>query len=155
MKKQHKTYLLLVIVLLVWGIIGFQFVRAINPSTSTTESSARNEKFEPKKIKERDTFSIVADYRDPFLGTVRISEDRPKKTSKKPLEKEIPKKKIAYTGFVTDGSKNQRIYFVTIEGQQLMMDVNDIVHEVKLVKGTKSHIQVSYNGISETISLNQ
>jgi hypothetical protein len=154
-KKQHKTYLLLALVLVVWGMIGYHFVNAINPPTKTPQLVASNEKFVPKKIKERENFSIVADYRDPFLGTVKTPNRGMRKTAVKTLKKEVPKKNITYTGFITDKGNNQKIFFVTIDGQQQMMTVNDTFQEVKLVQGTKSYIKVVYKGVSEKIALAQ
>ena len=149
-KKKHKTYLLLALVLLVWGMIGYKFVNAINPSTETPQLVAANEKFVPKKIKERENFSIVADYRDPFLGTVSTPNSGMRKTAVKSV-----KKNITYTGFITDKGNNQKIFFVTIDGQQQMMSLNDTFKEVKLVQGSKSYIKVVYKGNSEKISLIQ
>lgn len=155
MKKQHKTYLLLVLVLLVWGMIGYKFVNVINLSTNTPQLVASNEKFVPKKIKEREIFSIVADYRDPFLGTIKKRNSGMRSNAVKSVKKEVPKKHITYTGFITDKGNNQKIFFVTIEGQQQMMSLNDTFHEVKLVQGTKSFIKVVYKGIYEKISIIQ
>ena len=154
MKKQHRTYLLLAFVLLVWGIIGYRFVNAINPSKEDPQVITTNEKFVPKKIKKREDFSIVADYRDPFLGTVKTPTVDKKKTLSKSIQTKIPKKNIVYTGFISDQGTVPNIFFLTIEGQQQMMSLNDTFQEVKLIKGTKSYIMVSYNGSSEKISLN-
>ncbi|WP_218822518.1 hypothetical protein [Maribacter sedimenticola] len=155
MKKQHKTYLLLALVLLVWGMIGYKFVNAINPSTNIPQLVDSSEKFVPKIIKERESFSIVADYRDPFLGTIKKPKSGIRKTAVKPVKKEVPKRNVTYTGFITDKGNNQKIFFVTIDGQQQMMSLNDTYQEVKLVQGTKNYIKVVYKGISEKISLIQ
>ncbi|CAG2532851.1 hypothetical protein MAR621_03045 [Maribacter dokdonensis] len=154
MKKQHRTYLLLAIVLLVWGIIGYRFVNALNPSKEDPQVITTNERFVPKKIKKREDFSLVADYRDPFLGTVKTPTADKKKPVPKPIQAKVPKKNIVYTGFISDQGTVPNIFFVTIEGQQEMMSLNDTFQEVKLIKGTKSYITVSYNGSSEKISLN-
>ncbi|SHK12457.1 hypothetical protein SAMN04488007_2087 [Maribacter aquivivus] len=155
MKKQYKTYLLLAVVLLVWGMIGYKFVSAINPSVESDNSAVTAEKFVPKEIKEREQFAIVADYRDPFLGTMKTPASGRKKKVSKTVKKELPKKNISYTGFITDKASKQKIFFVTIDGQQQMMGLKDTFNEVKLVQGTNSYIKVSYNGISEKIILAQ
>ncbi|MEP2236881.1 MAG: hypothetical protein ABJI22_00895 [Maribacter sp.] len=155
MKKQHKTYLLLAVVLLVWGMIGYKFVSAINPSIENNDSAVKAEKFVPKEIKEREQFTIVANYRDPFLGTIKTPASNRKKNVSKTVKKELPKKNINYTGFITDKANKQKIFFVTIDGQQQMMSLKDTFKEVKLVQGTNSYIKVSYNGISEKINLAQ
>ena len=155
MKKQHKTYLLLAVVLLVWGMIGYKFVSAINPAVESDNSVAIAERFVPKEIKEREQFTIVADYRDPFLGTEKTPVTSPKKKISKVIKKEVPKKNISYTGFITDNASKQKIFFVTIDGQQQMMGLKDTFKDVKLTNGTNSYIKVSYNGISEKIILAQ
>ncbi|WP_321827247.1 hypothetical protein [Maribacter dokdonensis] len=155
MKKQHKTYLLLAVVLLVWGMIGYKFVNAVNPSVEIDSTVDVAEKFAPKELKEREYFTIVADYRDPFLGTVKTPVSNRKKNASKKVKEVLPKKNISYTGFITDNASKQKIFFVIIDGQQQMMSVKDIFKEVRLVQGTKSYIKVSYNGIIEKINLAQ
>lgn len=155
MKKQHKTYLLLAVVLLVWGMIGYKFVSAINPSVENNNTAVTAEKFVTKEIKEREQFTIVADYRDPFLGTMKTPSSSRKKKVSKTVKKELPKKNISYTGFITDKASKQKIFFITIDGQQQMMSLKDTFKEVKLIQGTNSYIKVSYNGISEKIILAQ
>ena len=112
-------------------------------------------RFVPKEIKEREQFTIVADYRDPFLGTEKTPVTSPKKKISKVIKKEVPKKNISYTGFITDNASKQKIFFVTIDGQQQMMGLKDTFKDVKLTNGTNSYIKVSYNGISEKIILAQ
>lgn len=152
-KKQHKTYVLLALVLLVWGVIGYKVVNVINPSTETSQTASLSGKFVPKQIKEKESFSIVADYRDPFLGTVKTPNKSTRKIAVTSVQKEIPKKKISYTGFITDKGKNQKIFFITIEGQQQMMSLNDTFQDVKLLQGTTNYIKVLYKGTSEKIAL--
>ncbi|WP_437368397.1 hypothetical protein [Maribacter litoralis] len=155
MKKQHKTYLLLAVVLLVWGMIGYKFVSAINPSVESNDKVVVADKFVPKEIKEREQFTIVAEYRDPFLGTIRNPASNRRKKVSIIVKKDLPKKNIVYTGFITDKGSKQKIFFVTIDGQQQMMGLKDTFKEVKLVQGTNSYIKVSYNGILEKIILAQ
>ena len=156
MKKNQKTYLLLTVVIGIWGLIAFKILNAANPEPAKMGPIASNEVFVPKKIKHRDTFSIKADYRDPFLGTIVANKKVKKKVApKKKVEKAIPQKKISYTGFITDGASKQKIFFVTIEGQQHMMGLNETVQEVKLVRGSKDKITVRCNGKTRTIALTE
>ena len=151
MKNKNKTYLLLAIVLIVWGILGIKIVGAINPEPNEGLTTVITEKFVPKAIKERDTFSIVANYRDPFLGTL------PKGTLKKkrvvPKKEKLPEKIIMYSGSIMDAKTKKRIFFVSIDGQQHMLSKNDIMDEVRLVSGNTNWIKVKYQGKTKTISL--
>lgn len=148
MKKNNKTYVLLAVVIGVWGIIGYKFISAVNPTPKEIVEVASDKIFTPQEPKERTVFSITANYRDPFLGTVNA----PKKTPRK-AQKQVPKKSIQYTGFIGDTNSNENIFFVTVNGQQQMMSVNETFQEVKLVRGTKSSIKVKYGGSTHTIQL--
>ena len=155
MKKNHKTYLLVSLVLIVWGILGFKVVNSISPSTNVKLSTASSEKFVPKAIKERDTFSILADYRDPFLGTMPKKKVLGKPKIVRPKKKKAPEKQIAYTGFITESTSGNKIFFVSIENRQYMMSIGDIQNEVKLIAGSKEVVKVRYSGINKTIPLTQ
>jgi len=154
LKKNNRTYLLLAVVIGIWGIIGFKIIKASNPYPKLVVQMTSNEIFEPKQVKKRDTFSIAANYRDPFLGTVHAPK-KMRKTTSKVVKKQVPDKVISYTGFITDKASKQKVFFVTIEGQQQMMGLNDTFKDVKLIRGTKDKIKVRYNGKTQNIAIKQ
>lgn len=152
MKKQSKTYILLAVVLGIWGLIGFKFFSAVNPASPEILAIVSNKIFVPKQIKERDTFSISANYRDPFLGAIQVVKKKLKKRTNTAAKKEVlPTKLIQYTGFITASNSNQKIFFVSVDGEQQMMSINDTFQEVKLVRGTKNSIGVRYNGKTQNV----
>ena len=67
MKNKKSTYILLPIVLLIWGMLIYQFF-----SYSVTDEAPENTPTEfnvkPFKLKERSLFTVNVAYRDPFLG---------------------------------------------------------------------------------------
>lgn len=153
MKNKNKTYLLLAVVLVVWGILGIKIVGAINPEPNEDLTAVITEKFVPKAIKERDTFSIVANYRDPFLGTLPKGTLKKKQKRVAPKKEKLPEKTILYSGSIMDAQTKKRIFFVSINGQQHMFSRNDAVDEVRLVSGNTNWIKVRYQGKTKTISL--
>jgi len=154
-KKNNKTYVLLAVVISIWGIIGYKFISTINPAPKEIVQTTSDKIFTPQQLKKRTVFSITANYRDPFLGTVSTPPKKVKKTTFKKAQKQVPKKSIQYTGFIGDTNSNENIFFVTVNGQQQMMSVNDTFQEVKLVRGTKSTIKVKYGGATRTIQLTE
>ena len=155
MKKKKKTYLLLIVVLAIWGLLGFKIVGALHTDEPEQELALVSQKFIPTILKKRDTFSVVANYRDPFLGTMPKS-NIPKKVKKKVIKKpELPKKNIRYSGLVSQNNTKNSIFFVSIDGQQHMMTKNEVVADVKLVSGTTESIKVRYHNRTETIALSQ
>ena len=150
MKKQYKTYLLLAVVLLVWGLIGFRIVKAINPSNEKEKPNFEIKEFAYKKVIKKKAFFVKADYRDPFLGTY------PKKKSKKRVyKKQVVENwpSIEFLGTMGDKNGRNNMYFVSINGKQELMQVPQKIGEVKLISGTKKQIKVSYKGKRKSILL--
>ncbi|MEO1486503.1 MAG: hypothetical protein AAFU57_12195 [Bacteroidota bacterium] len=152
MQQKRKTYLLLALVVVVWGILGFRIVKTLSPDSDNSPVVVSTTDFSIPEIK-NDSFAISANYRDPFLGTW-AKADKPAKTKKK-LKKVPPPPKIPviYSGSMAENGKKGRMFFVTINGKQHLMRVNQTVEKVRLLKGNKETITVRYPGHTETISL--
>ena len=154
MKKTNKTYLLLSLVLIVWGILGYKIVNTLSPQEDDSSTLMVSEKFIPKTIKEKDTFSIAANYRDPFLGTLPKNGSIKSKV-KRTKKVETPQKNIVYSGFVTETNTGNEIFFIGIDNQQHMMSIGEIQDSVKLVSGNKKRVKVHYGTVSKTIPLSE
>lgn len=155
MKKNQKTYLLLTVVLAIWGILGFKVIRTVKPDSDQNVQNVVSEKFKPMEFQERDTFSIVAHYRDPFLGTLpkSLKPKIPKRTSQK--KDTLPKREILYTGFIAESSSGHEIFFLTIDGHQQLMATNEVFRKVKLLSGDPEKVKVHFDGKTKTIPLTQ
>ena len=148
MSKNLKTYLLLGIVLLIWGIIGFKVVKAIakEPEVPMIKESTT---ILPKSVQRKDTFTLMADYRDPFLGTLPNTK---KKVVKQAGHKNPKaKRNIVYAGLVSQSKSGESMFFVSIDGRQHMMTERQEIEGVTLVKGNDKSITVRYEGHAETI----
>lgn len=156
MKKNQKTYLLLGLVLAIWGILGFRIVKSISPSEPETTVSVASIEFKPTSLKERDTFSILANYRDPFLGTFQKPKTKnPINRSTKNKKQSLPEKNIIYSGLVNDNATGQKIFFLNVDGQQLMLSKNQQAEGVKLISGNAEKVKLRYNGLTKTIGREQ
>ncbi len=143
------------LVLIVWGILGFRLVKTVNPSPEELPLSADMGKFLPEAIKQRDTFSIVAHYRDPFLGTLPKSTiSKKKKKAVTPKKEMLPEKDIRYTGLI-ESTTGKKIFFLTIDGQQQMLNEKSVFNDVELISGSFQKIKVRYNGKTKSIPLTQ
>lgn len=152
MKKQTKTYILLGTVLIIWGMIGFRVYSSLSTEPVTADV-VQITTFRPQKIQEREEFTILADYRDPFLGTMPV-----KKIKKKKIKKAVPKvpePEIKYTGSITDTNTQGKIFFITMEGQQYMLAPKEKVGDLTLVSGNANRIKVRYKNRLKTIPVEQ
>lgn len=136
-------------VLMIWGVITVKVFGVLSPEPEIPVF-AENVNFKPKEIIQRDTFSIVTDYRDPFLGTMSASKKNTIKKTKRPV---VQFPNINYTGLITGQQNKDNIFFVTIDGTQYLMRKRSENNGVTLVSGTSKNIRVRYKGIAKTIQL--
>jgi hypothetical protein len=153
MKSNKKTYLLLTLVLIIWGLLAFRIVKTLNPTEEKKEPIEITTSDIPEITIKRDTFSISGDYRDPFLGTL------PKKTRKskisKPKKIEVPKRNITYQGSVALNDSGDRMFFVSVDGQQHVFEKRKEIDGVMLISGDKKSIKIKYKGHRETHTIQQ
>jgi hypothetical protein len=138
----------LALVSIIWGIIGLKVIGALSPEPQpeiVVKQTSKDFKF----VKEKDTFGLIADYRDPFLGTLPPRKN--KKMKAPAVKKEVPKKNILYSGLVSQTGSGNTLYFISIDGRQYTLSKNEEVDNVRLLGGNEESIKVRYNGITETI----
>lgn len=148
MKNKKSIYILLPIVLLIWGGVMYQFFSFSD--TNEIETIAANELIlKPLKIIKRDTFSIDANYRDPFLGKMYTPKKQvltPKIKKEPTIEEPLIWPTITYKGIVSDTKDKTTIFMVLIAGQTFLMKKGEVQNEVFLKEGDKESIYLKYKG---------
>lgn len=151
MKNQTRTYVLLVVVLGIWGVVGFRLIATLNPEVQKDATPEDRVTFSPIENISDETFSIQLPERDPFLGTLHIKKES-KVDQKSPINKEpIVWASVLYHGAIARQDSNQKIYIISINGQQHIVKVGHDIEGVKLLKATDKAIVVSYKGLKKTI----
>ncbi|GGF10418.1 hypothetical protein [Flavobacterium limi] len=158
MKNKKNIYILLPIVLLVWGGVLYQlFSFTSEDEVNVVEN--REFAIKPLKIKERQTFAINVNYRDPFLGKMYAPEKAVKKTqsskaNKKPKPEEtIVWPTILYKGMISDSKDKKKVFILIIDGKNYYMKTGDTQNEVFLKDGNKESVYVKYKGNLNLIML--
>jgi len=154
--KKGKTYVLLLVVLGIWGAIGYQIFSKLSPDTTPIIAENSNITFSPKQTIERDTFNIHNEHRDPFLGKPYY------KKQASPTRKVRSKKKdsvvfpqMTYQGVISKQQSAQNIYIVGINGTQQLFKVGKTIEDIKLLKGSKKSITIAYKGKRKTIAVSK
>lgn len=160
MKKKKTIYLLLPIILLVWGFVFFQLFSYFfaEPSYATKEKEFTVSIDEIKK----DTFSIVANYRDPFLDKKTSLKTHPPiaqrtatKASKHKAIQPVPPKQwpvIKYKGMIKNNNNaERRVGIVTIGNQEFLVKEGSILNEISFITINKDYIKVSLQKEQKTI----
>ena len=146
MKNKRNVYILLPIVIGIWGMVIYTFFSFTSPEMPI-ENNIGTLNIKPLVVKEKDTFSIKVNYRDPFLGKMH----QPKTAGKKPLKKIAKKEEevivwpsIIYKGIVSDNKEKKKVFMVVINGQTFFMKENDSQSDVLLKGGDRKTITVRY-----------
>jgi hypothetical protein len=156
MKNKKNIYILVPAVLIIWGIIGYKILSAINPDEEEIVTNNTISQFVPKEIKEVEKFTIQANYRDPFLGklyTKNITK-KPKNNLKKDTKPPVVFPHVTYNGMIAPKEPNRpTLFLITINGKQQFMSFGKQIEDVKLLKGNDKEIIVSFKSLKKTIAI--
>lgn len=143
--------MLLVFVIVVWGLIGYRVVSALQPElpVQSAPKLVFNDTYN-YQIK-GDTFSIQKVNRDPFLGTIDI----PKLQNKPKVKKQhrIVWKPIDYWGMIANRDSKDKVFIISISGNQVLVKKGQIIDSIKVLKGDAKKITLSYKGTKKTYKL--
>ena len=149
MKTKKKTYLLLLLVIAVWGTIGYKIVSALNPELPEVKPQNFVANLDYKVTTKTDTFSIKTVNRDPFLGT--LLKKKVKKTIKK--KKPIQWKSISYQGTIKQNKTKQQIFIVTINDSQYLLKKGQTKDSITLAYGNAKSVTMRYKNQLKSFSL--
>lgn len=161
MKNKIITYILLIAVFLIWGYV---FYKAIEPVSALeqVDPQVTNEHKMPALKEELmpDTFSLYANYRDPFLANSFVEPkvdsvkiNRVEAIVKMPVP-QIDWSFIRYSGRIQNAKSKQSVALVSIRGKDYMMAEGKSINGVKLIENLKDSIKISYEGKIKFIRLN-
>ena len=141
MKSKGTVYLLIVLVLIIWGLIVKKIFFSTDNSAVTTLPKQNNKEISANK--QADT--LLLNYRDPFLNKKQVKKVQSnlpvtKLQSALPQVKDNKKRNfdilLQYVGYVNDKNKGITSYIIRINGHQQTMKQGDNIDGLKLVKIT-------------------
>ena len=160
MKNKKSTYLLGLLVLVVWGMIFYRFFNAIgdNPGSITSPSVKIKEPYDDYTIP-KDTIRLPSGYRDPFgltkaKDTTRvISPKNPKMNIQVTAIPAINWGEIRYLGYIRNPGSRKLIAIMHIHGVEVMMSEGESAENVRLLRNLRDSIQVNYRGRTKYITI--
>lgn len=147
MKNKKSIYILLPLVLFIWGAILYQFF-SFTSSEDIPPVISNGISLKPIKMVKRDSIAINTNYRDPFLGKM-YSTEKVKSTKKKASSKKLEPlvwPTIQYKGIVSDTKEKSRIFMLVINNQTHLMKKGQTENEVYLKEGDRESVYVKYKG---------
>ena len=156
LKNKNALYLLVPLFILIWGVIGHRIYKGMNNDDLELFVEEANLELVVEML-EPDTFSIIADYRDPFLGKIRSS--KPKAVTPKKKQAPIVKKpepvlrwpSIVYGGMIKNQKTGKLVAMVKINGKDNLLSIGNVVSEVILLKVYPDSITVSLGKVEKTV----
>jgi hypothetical protein len=150
MKNKKSIYLLLPLVLVIWGAVMYQFFSFSNEDNSNVVPQ-ENMVLKPIVFKKQEPVKIDVNYRDPFLGKTTLKSSRsnsvrrgmlkPIKTIPKPVQT-IVWPTILYKGIVSDTKGKNKVFMLIIDGQTFLMRTKNKENGVLLISGDRESIEV-------------
>jgi len=152
-KNKKLTYLLGLVVLVVWGLIIYRVFDALNSNDDSSPAAAvkiAKEAYNDFSVP-KDTTHLLLNYRDPF-GMVK-QKDTSKVVIRKVSEPKIPVQVkpmdwgfIRYSGYMLNPDTKKLIALVSINGQNMTMLEGQTKNDVKLIKNLRDSIKISFGG---------
>ena len=157
MKNKKGVYLLLVVVLIIWGAVVY---RLFFQGKGNDSSNFSNHSFVPEAVdltSLNDTFSIHSNYRDPFLGNVAPRNSRSggtgpaKSVAKTPVASVAKWPTIVFHGLIRNQKSNKQVAWVQIDSHSFNMAPGTTQMGVELKRCFKDSILVVFNAEKRTI----
>ena len=138
MKNKKVIYVLIPLVIFVWGFIGYR-IFALLKQKDTSSFQHHMEKLQLQEKEIIDTFYLIADYPDPFLKS--NTGYRTNKTSKyRNSQKKNQKKRdirwpnIEYKGLIKNQKTEKTVINIKINNKNMLMSEGDEMEQVRLLK---------------------
>jgi hypothetical protein len=157
MKNKTLTYGLIGVAMLIWGWIFLTIFSSFFSSEKNVVNTLKKPAVVSNKIyQEPISFTLVANYRDPFLGKVFEEPEFPKITARPPVKVKEPQipvdwSFVKYLGMIKNPNSDKKIALISIKGQEHMISEGQIIADVKCIKNYKDSIRISYQGRSTCI----
>jgi hypothetical protein len=159
-KNKKLTYLLGLVVLVVWGLIIYRVVNAV--SSNDDDSTVAPVKIAKEAYNDfsipKDTTHLLLNYRDPF-GIVR-QKDTARVVIRRVTQPKIPIQVkpmdwgfIRYSGYMLNPSTKKLIALMSINGQNTTLSEGQTKNDVKLIKNLRDSIKVSFAGKTKVIPI--
>lgn len=154
MKNRKVIFVLLPLVVVVWGVIIYRVVVVMNGGNPPV-GDAISMTQEPKT--ETINYQLALNYADPFLGTrqlpkpapkVQVTKHRPRK-QKKSVSKKVSIPALRYNGRVENRTSNEERHMISVNGKAHIITIGNEIDGVVLKRVFSDSVEFKWN--KETI----
>lgn len=163
MKSKKSIYILLPLVLIIWGVLGYRLFSFFGNEEEPIENDLT---FQVQNIayKAPDSVKIVVDYRDPFSGKLsdgnnsnklKISNLRKPKTETILSNKEENKPIIVYRGLVSDTKNKNKVFMFSVDNKTYLLEKGQTENDIKVISGDTKQITLLINKKKEVVAISK
>lgn len=144
-KKNKFVKILLPIVVLIWGYVGYVTYDAFSSDSSEIQQTSIASSYTKPIIEKKESFELIPMDSDPFLGTLYKKPNLKRTASRnKSSNKELKWPNIQFQGIVS--GRASAVYMISINGQQHLLSKGEEIQNVKLVKGSSESVSLQFEG---------
>lgn len=155
MKNKKLMYILLPVTAIVWGLIIYKIISAVSSDEDFVNTNSI-----PPTIGTKDSIpvreiTLLANYRDPFLGKPITKIDRTVNNTKRQLNiapitvaNVVPAAiwpQISYVGIIENKKKMSKVAILRIDNSELLLKEKDVSNNILVEKIYKDSIQLVFN----------
>ena len=158
MKNSRLTWGLLAMVAAVWGFILLRIVRTMSDSHDAPVVLTTDAKEFSANESQKDTFSLLSHYKDPFLTSLKQAEvsvnprmPQESKSDKVPIAPlRIPMPALpldslaAYLGLIHNAATGKKVALVKLSGRELLLSEGQTVEGIRLIEQRKDSLKLAY-----------
>ena len=151
MKNKKALYVLLPTVISIWGYLFYKIFSTLNQDEPVANYSASGAAISLNENSPFNTFNLLANYRDPFLGKMVLDNKRAVQSNnpapanpaiKKPVQ-QTQWPQISYTGMIKNQQSKKQLAMVQINGKDYSLKIGEETDGIELKKIFKDSIEVS------------
>jgi len=153
MKNKKMLYILLPLVLFVWGLIFYKVYNSINSSNQIVSEPPATTNLNDSNLYKMDTFSIFNNYRDPYLTKAVSVVKGNSHTINKPIpdksiqvHTEVKWPSIIYNGVIKSKKSLKKLVLLKINGESNFMSTGTSSMGVEILDIYNDSIKVNYKG---------
>lgn len=153
MKNKKFTYLLGLLVLIVWGIVIYRIFDTVAGSEDdfTPVQNVKEEKNSNDYSVPADTTHLLLNYRDPFRLTRQPDTAVKRIAQPGTARPSIPKPAfswnfVKYSGYTRSAGSKKLLAVMSINGQSAILQEGETVADVKLIKNYQDSVKVTFKG---------
>lgn len=142
-----KNIILGIIVVAVWGAIGYKIVSYFNKSKVVELPTTNVFKTAGIKVK-RDKFNLDASYRDPFLNEIKekIVKSEPNSFDDfQRTKKQAKWPEIKFNGIVETSSKDKKVGLLQVDKKVYLINEGDSTAKITVIRMYKDSLRLKYS----------